>query len=182
MTFLYFAYGSNMLPARLRARCPSARVVGLGEAVGFDLEFSKVSQDGSGKATLREVADIVTPGVLFEIAATELIALDKAEGLGVGYDRLDDFVIKNTTSGAEVSSRTYVATAIDTNLTPYDWYLALVIAGACKQGLDGGHIERLRGVEYRIDAKPDRKGRSDASAALRSEGFDDYRLLLRAAG
>lgn len=28
MTFLYFAYGSNMLSARLKARCPSAKVIG----------------------------------------------------------------------------------------------------------------------------------------------------------
>ena len=30
MTFLYFAYGYNMLPARLLGRCPSAKVVRTG--------------------------------------------------------------------------------------------------------------------------------------------------------
>lgn len=34
MTFLYFAYGSNMLPARLQARCGSARVIGAATAAG----------------------------------------------------------------------------------------------------------------------------------------------------
>jgi gamma-glutamylcyclotransferase len=39
MTFLYFAYGSNMLPARLLGRCPSAKVVRTGVARAWSLIF-----------------------------------------------------------------------------------------------------------------------------------------------
>lgn len=179
MNFLYFAYGSNMLPTRLQARCPSARIVGCGAAVGFDLEFSKVSKDGSGKATLTERPNAVTPGLLYEIANAELRELDKAEGVGSGYDRLNDFMIRNDANGANVLATTYLATAIDSSLVPYDWYLALIIAGACKHGLDNRHIEHLRQIRYVTDADHDRKARRDASDAFRSDGIDDYRLLLR---
>lgn len=48
----YFAYGSNMLTERLRARCPSAHPIGTGIAMGFRLNFSKRGEDGSGKAML----------------------------------------------------------------------------------------------------------------------------------
>lgn len=62
MTFLYFAYGSNMLPTRLLGRCPSARVVGTGVARAWSLAFSKASKDGSGKATLVTAPNSAVPG------------------------------------------------------------------------------------------------------------------------
>ena len=51
-TFHYFAYGSNMLTARLKARCSGAELVGRAFADGWGIEFSKPGEDGSGKATL----------------------------------------------------------------------------------------------------------------------------------
>ena len=49
MTFLYFAYGSNMLPARLLGRCLSAKVVGTGVARAWSLAFSKASKCQSAR-------------------------------------------------------------------------------------------------------------------------------------
>jgi len=40
-TCIYFAYGSNMLTARLQERCSSARPLGTAIARGFVLSFSK---------------------------------------------------------------------------------------------------------------------------------------------
>ena len=70
-----------MLAARLRARCPSARVIGRAEATGFHLTFDKIGQDGSGKATLVP-GDGVVPGVLFDLAAEDVHLLDRIEGVG----------------------------------------------------------------------------------------------------
>lgn len=64
MTFLYFAYGSNMLPARLLGRCPSAKVVRTGVARAWSLAFSEASKDGSGKATLVIAVNWYRPGTL----------------------------------------------------------------------------------------------------------------------
>lgn len=63
-TFLYFAYGSNMLTSRLLARCRSAKTVGLATCLGHRLTFEKRSIDGSGKATMLGDLAHAVPGVL----------------------------------------------------------------------------------------------------------------------
>jgi hypothetical protein len=178
MTFLYFAYGSNMLPARLQARCKTARLVGCALAEGADLTFSKISNDGSGKASLAPASNVQTPGALFEIAGSDLPALDKAEGVGTGYERNDRFSINLTANGECVTATTYIATAIDDRLKPYDWYLALVIAGAELHAFGEQHLRRLREFDYLVDTRPSRNNRLDALAALQAHGFADYRSLL----
>ena len=83
-TMLYFAYGSNMLTARLKARVPSAVVVGLGLVEGHKLAFDKPSADGSGKCAMRagNPEDRIC-GVLFTLDASEKGGLDDLE---VGYE------------------------------------------------------------------------------------------------
>jgi len=85
MTFLCFAYGSNMLPARLLGRCPSGKLVGTGVARAWSLAFSKASKDGSGKATLVTAPNSAVPGVIFEIDLAEREQLDRHEALGVFF-------------------------------------------------------------------------------------------------
>lgn len=181
MTIFYFAYGSNMLPARLRARCASARAIGCATAHGFSLEFSKKSKDGSGKASLIKTGDTATPGVLFEIASNQLDALDRAEGVGSGYDRVDHFVAELAGTGELMAAKTYFASATDPELRPYDWYLALVIGGARYHALGEDYIRRLRLVEYLRDADHNRVSRRSALEALMAHGFDNYDMLLNSA-
>lgn len=47
-----FAYGSNMLVARLTERVPSARPIGIGQLKGHVLRWHKRSKDGSGKCDI----------------------------------------------------------------------------------------------------------------------------------
>ena len=110
--FHYFAYGSNMLTERLRARCPSAVRVGIAEAANFALEFGKRSKDNSGKATLvtADGQNSRALGVVLEINKSELSALDTFEGEGRGYDADDAFPVRLLSDGAIVSTRTYLAT------------------------------------------------------------------------
>lgn len=180
MAFYYFAYGSNMLTARIKARCPSAVPVGRAEVADFVLEFSKRSTDLSGKATLSGAAGDShrSSGVLFEIARAELEQLDRAEGTGSGYDRHDNFAVRLIDGGEIIEAKTYLATATDSGLKPYDWYLALVIAGAHEHGLGEDYLAALRSVAYRVDRDSARKTRTAAIEALRVAGFPDYRMLL----
>ncbi|RNF34126.1 gamma-glutamylcyclotransferase family protein [Paracoccus methylarcula] len=94
MSIFYFAYGSNMLPARLAARCPSAKLIGRAHAPGYRVRFAKRGMDGSAKATL-VTSEGAASGVLFTLDPKDLAALDRAEGAGRGYDRLDDFSIRH---------------------------------------------------------------------------------------
>lgn len=178
MIFLYFAYGSNMLSSLLLARCPGAKVIGTTFARNYALELSKKSIDGSGKATLIENTDSIhTPGVLFEIEAGEREALDKFEGAGKGYDRVDEFSVETTDE--PVTATTYLVSATQSDLIPFDWYLALVIAGVLEHGLGDAYAHRLRAILYAPDRKAARKSRIAALEALARHGCDDYIALLR---
>jgi len=177
MSILYFAYGSNMLSSRLIARCPSAKVIGIAAAESHALQFSKKSIDGSGKATLvKQSLSTQTPGVLFEIDAPERDALDKFEGAGKGYDRIDDFKIE--TQDKTISATTYLATKTYNDLVPFDWYLALIIAGALEHRLGEEHADRLRAVDNLPDHETSRKSRIAALKALADHGHHDHMSLL----
>ncbi|WP_018076056.1 gamma-glutamylcyclotransferase family protein [Novosphingobium nitrogenifigens] len=178
MKFLYFAYGSNMLPARLLGRCPSAKALGLGVARAWNLEFSKASQDGSGKATLVAAPNSAIPGVIFEIDLSEREQLDRHEGVGFGYKRDDDFVVE----GSTVTTSSYLGTSLDQALRPFDWYLATVIAGAEHHQLDADHVAALRSTLFVDDSNWDRKARVAAIEAMRKHGIKDYRKLLEDRG
>lgn len=146
-TFLYFAYGSNMLSVRIKApeRCPSARALGIAELSGHELRWHKTSKDGSGKCDI--VATSATGasvfGVLYEIAGPEKTALDRAEGLGAGYEEIE---VEILCAGGEVTAKAYRATDADSSLCPYTWYRALVIAGAKEHGFPADYIARLEVV------------------------------------
>ena len=136
---IYFAYGSNLLTERLRARCPSAQPVGIAVAPGYRLIFSKQSVDKSGKATLEKTVkpEQKAYGVLFKIETDDHLALDRAEGKGNGYDRIENFSVTSLHDTIQAEVMTYLASAdaIDPMLKPFDWYKDLVIGGAVQHKL-----------------------------------------------
>ncbi len=182
MTFHYFGYGSNMLTERLRARCPSAKPIGVAEAPDHVLEFSKRSTDGSGKATLGRSAGSgeCSFGVVFEILESERTELDKAEGTeDGGYQRCDGFPVRLVKDGKCLSTSCYLATDRDDSLNPYDWYLALTIAGAVRHGLNDDYIAPLKRTPYIVDNDRERPSRRKAVKALRKAGSGDYCQLFQ---
>lgn len=150
-TFMYFAYGSNMLLARLRARCPSAEPTGAAELEGYELHWHKRSKDGSGKCGIAQSKNSCVFGVLYQISDADKPALDRAEGLGHGYKEVR---VQLSVEGKSLTASTYQATDIDEFLKPYAWYQALVIAGAKEHGLPEGYVERLHLMTSMAD--PDR--------------------------
>jgi len=151
VTITAFAYGSNMLAARLRERCPSARPIGVAELCGYELRWHKRSVDGSGKCDVvrRDGASVF--GVLYEIPNTEKGDLDKAEGLGQGYDETEVTVGRVDGERAAVA---YVATDLDATLKPYSWYHAFVLVGAREHGLPESYVHAPAAVAVQQD--PDR--------------------------
>jgi ribosomal protein S18 acetylase RimI-like enzyme len=155
MTMRYFAYGSNLLQARLLERTPSARRIGRGKLSTFRLCWHKRGfRDGSGKCDAFETGNATDTvwGALFELADTERASLDAAEGLGRGYR--DTQVPVETTRGV-VTAFSYVATpdALDRTLAPFGWYRDLVVAGARESGLPDRYICTLAAA--RTVADPD---------------------------
>ena len=177
--FLYFAYGSNMLTARLQAlnRCPTAIPVGVALAPALRFVYGKRSRDGSGKATLTPISRACLPahGVLFEISDVERAALDRAEGNG--YETRHDISLVRLRDGETVQAVTYVSSAemFDDSLRPYDWYRALVLAGAWEHRLPKVYIRHLCDLSATRDPLPERKERQAALSLLGSKA----RTLIR---
>lgn len=143
---LYFAYGSNLSTPRLRVRTASARALGVAVLVGHRLEFHKVGRDGSAKCDAFGTGhpeDRVI-GVVFDIEDAELPELDRAEGLGRGYDRTR--VAVTSVTGDSVVVLTYCATRIDASLRPFHWYKEHVLRGAREHGLPGDYIEWIDAI------------------------------------
>lgn len=148
----YFAYGSNMSKARLRERVPSAQPLGCYRLEGFDLRFHKVGVDNSAKcdAFCTDHASDNIYGVLYEIDPAELPSLNRAEGLGFGYDQT--IVFLSSQSGDAVTAMTYVATHIREGLKPYDWYLNHLLVGAKEGGLPEQYVsEKIAAVKTKKD-------------------------------
>jgi gamma-glutamylcyclotransferase len=163
--FITFAYGSNMPTARIKARCSSARALGVAELPGYELRWHKKSKDGSGKCDIVPTSQpgVSVFGVLYEIASGEKISLDGAEGLGSGYDETEIEVYR----GADrLTVKAYVAAATDPTLKPYSWYRDLAIAGAKEHGFPDDYIARLEAVT--ADKDPNQK-RHDQNMALIGE-------------
>lgn len=182
---LYFAYGSNMLTARLARRVAGVRAVGAAWLPGYRLGFHKRGMDGSGKATV--VATGATEdrvhGVLFDLPATEQPTLDRIEG---GY-RPDTVRVHRAADGLPVNggpeapptpaptgsptseqdprpptvaeALTYVATpdVLDGRLRPFDWYRDFVVHGAREHGLPEPWLRHLEAVVADTDPDPHRR-------------------------
>jgi cation transport regulator ChaC len=108
-TILYFAYGSNMSTARLRHRVPSCRVVCIVRLPKYRLRFHERSKDGSGKcnAIYTEAPTDGVFGVVYEISLNEKAALDRAEGLGRGYNEQRLSVLSS--DQRDLQALTYIA-------------------------------------------------------------------------
>jgi len=155
-----FAYGSNMLTARLRKRVRSAVAVGIGYLPGHVLRWHKRSRDGSGKCdaeTTGRNADVVW-GVLFELNAAEKPRLDDAEGLGNGYDERQVEII---TDRGIVRAVAYIATAKDPSLRPYHWYKAFVVEGAREHALPQEYLQSLENAPSVPDPIPARAAENE---------------------
>ncbi|MEI4484978.1 gamma-glutamylcyclotransferase family protein [Frigidibacter sp. MR17.14] len=161
---LYFAYGSNLLPARLTARCPGARALGPAWLADHRLDLSKPGADGSGKATIRPAPGSVTPGALYHLPDEELPLLDAFEGLGHGYGRAR--VTLDTIDGP-TEAWTYQA-LLSADLPAYDWYLGLCLAGRAAHGLP---LDDLMALPWMPDPEPARETGRHARTLLAAAGF-----------
>lgn len=139
---LNFAYGSNMLPGRIRERAPSATRIGVARLRGYQLCWHKPGvTDNSGKCDIVPSAeDSCVYGVLYEIIDGEMPALDAAEG---GYASAE---VEVECCASLVWARAYFAQKRDTALLPYSWYKALVVAGARDAAIPQYYVDQLESV------------------------------------
>ncbi|MBS0225817.1 MAG: gamma-glutamylcyclotransferase [Proteobacteria bacterium] len=167
-TLRYFAYGSNMLRERLVARVSTAKAAAVGVVRDYRLDFAKVSVDGSGKGDMVSSPGSEVLGVLYEFDGDQKADLDKHEG---GH-YMARAVVVSTSSGLE-TAWAYMAEPHrrDPSKVPYDWYLALIIAGARQGGLPVAYVQALEATAFDVDGKEERATRLEALAALAEAGM-----------
>lgn len=169
MKLYYFAYGANMSPQRLRARVPGAKADGVYTLPGHELRMHKVGRDGSAKADAFFTGNPYhfIHGVLYTIDEEEKVYLDRAEGLGNGYE--EKTVVLYGQGDLVVRGFLYYATHIDTDLLPFDWYLEHIVNGAKYVGLPESYIRKIQSIATLSDSDYIRALRE---RALYSEGHN----------
>lgn len=141
---LYLTFGSNLHPLRIEQRVGPVSFFGTVQLREWKLCFDKRGADGSAKANLRPApgSDSVAWAAVFEIDARQLAVLDRFEGCGGGYETIRFDIPDN---GRTRPALAYLTPSQWTTqlMLPFDWYLALVIAGARHQGFPAAYVEQL---------------------------------------
>ena len=159
----YFAYGSNMCPARLGSRV-TARILGVAILPMHSLRWHKHSRDGSGKCDAFFSGNSTDEllGVVYELADDQKTELDRIEGLGKGY--VDKKVEVHLNGVGKRQAVLYAATAdsIDPEAIPYDWYKEHVLCGARDHRLRQDYVDRIRAIPSKPDLDAKRASRERA--------------------
>ncbi len=153
----YFAYGSNLSTNRIKARVPSAIKISKASLPGHQLKFHKIGRDNSGKCDAFFTGnnnDIVL-GIVYSIDPEEKKLLNRAEGLGNGYEIKKALVYPDETSPLSVF--TYYATHIDKKIQVLDWYKSHVLYGMKEHSFPHDYLEQVEEIKAIIDSNQKRK-------------------------
>lgn len=141
----YFAYGSNMNWAQMRARCPSARFVAVARLDGHRLAITRKS-----RRRLCGTADVVAEagrevwGIVYGIDDGDLALLD---GFEDGYGR-ETFTVRPANDDATpLEAWVYVAEKEDSPPPPNALYKRLILEGARHWRLPATYIAMLETIE-----------------------------------
>ena len=135
MTRWYFAYGSNMNPARVSARGLRYETLCSGLLSDYRLTFDKQSRDheGSGHANVTDAPSGRVEGVLYRLCSPDEIArMDPFENVPINYRRARVRVATGDGHAREeVEAWTYIANpaVLRAGLRPERAYLAHLLAG-----------------------------------------------------
>lgn len=146
---LYFAYGSNMDPARLFLDRMAKDGVEWGTRIaarldGWRLAFDKpwARYDGAAVANIRPDPRGAVHGTLNELGKRGLDVLDRYEGVATGHYRRLDVTVH---APAPVLAVTYIAAAPPVaGLRPHSSYLAHLLAA--RDLLPRAYWEGLKGI------------------------------------
>jgi len=145
----YFAYGSNMNPARLVDDRLKPKGVALGRRIGgrldgWRLTFDKVARTpkGAGAGNIVVAPGNVVHGTLNEMPPAGLDVLDVWEGVAGGHYERQVVPVVRSDTGEPVEAVTYVALLVGQGLRPSRGYLGHLLAG--RDLLPADYWETLR--------------------------------------
>lgn len=150
---LYFAYGSNMDWAQLKARCPSAAFVGVARLADHRLAFTRKSANrGCGVADVVPTSGRDVWGAVYQLSEIDVGALDKSEGYRPGRDknsywRRECMVFLDGDEKRPVTVQTYNADPHPSPPLPNQVYKDLILSGARYWHLPAEYIAELEAIE-----------------------------------
>jgi len=133
---LYFAYGSNMDAAAMTGRCPRSRLLGRGRLAGFRTILME-----SGFVSVTPAPRMSVHGVLWDVAAGDVAALDRYEDVARGLYVKKFFPILRAPAGS-VRALTYVGARPNLGAA-WRGYFEGVIAAARAQALPDDYVAYL---------------------------------------
>ena len=132
---LYFAFGSNIDRAQMAQRCPGAEPVGLATLRDHRLVFRGPSRKrGGGVLSVDPAPDEGVQGLLYEVTASHLAALDRYEGAPEWYERVTRQV--HLAAGEARDAILYRLPVHVRQMPPTQAYLAQVSAAFAAHDLD----------------------------------------------
>lgn len=134
----YFAYGSNMDAAAMRARCPKSRALGRGR-----LARHRFALMADGYATVVRDATSEAHGVLYDLALSDVPALDRYEEVSRGlYAKAMQPVLR--ADGRPVRALVYIGAAPAASGPPKKLdYMKGVIDAARAADLPAAYVDFL---------------------------------------
>jgi hypothetical protein len=145
----YFAYGSNMNPARLADQRLKERAVQMGPRIGgrldgWRLAFNKIARSPAGAAAgnIVEAPGEVVHGTLNQMPDAGLAVLDIWEGVAGGHYERRTVPVVRADTGETVEAVTYIALKVGEGLRPTREYLDHLLAG--KDLLPAVYWEKLK--------------------------------------
>lgn len=151
-TFLYFAYGSNLLRERLQLSNPSASYLQVAKLENYKLIFDSQTDlelstwHGAPASIVAEEGACVW-GTVWLMDRKDISSLDKQEGVPQQVYKPLQVKVKATT-GETLECRTYQLVSLrNENHQPSPQYLRVIINGALMCGLPADYIDMLKKVE-----------------------------------
>ena len=143
--FNYLAYGSNMDTARMKARCPGARLVGVARLCGYRL-VERLYAD------IEPAEGRSVRGVLWSVTEADVASLDRHEGVAAGVYRRGVYTVEfaGRTLGAYCYEMTDRTRLVRDGAAYPPWYEAVCRRGAATHGV-GGFFGRPHGEKRMSD-------------------------------
>eukprot|EP00090_Calanus_glacialis_P003268 TRINITY_DN12421_c0_g1_i1.p1 TRINITY_DN12421_c0_g1~~TRINITY_DN12421_c0_g1_i1.p1 ORF type:complete len:186 (-),score=78.48 TRINITY_DN12421_c0_g1_i1:50-568(-) len=153
-TFLYFAFGSNLLTERIQINNPSAVFRNIAKLRDHKLDFNYFSQRWQGAAaTIIPTLDSQVWGVLWELDMEHLETLDMQESVPTVYNRKT--VEVELQDGTKEEAFTYfMVKPEEEDKRPSYVYKDVIVRGAEEHNIPQEYLDWLRGIEdngYRGD-------------------------------
>ncbi|KAH3776380.1 gamma-glutamylcyclotransferase-like [Dreissena polymorpha] len=154
MSFLYFAFGSNLLRQRLRLNNPSATFVSTARLEGYRLAFSNMGLDPrtmrwrGGAATIVDAPGHAVWGCVWRLDNEHRESLDRQESV---YNAIE--VPVTAPDNTVYTCLTYqlpkdLLSPRGFDPRPSPMYLDVIVRGAVQNHLPGSYIDQLNAVQH----------------------------------